>query len=209
MAFFSRKIMDLNNVSKILVRAYQKKWIRSFFNPFQKIREGKKYVFILGCYNSGTTLLNHIIGSHPEVSSLPTEGIALTSGLTRPEDFGWPRMWYMCEDKVRFTENSAACDPKLVKRDWNFWFDKNKNIYLEKSIANSAKVKWLEANFDSPYFIWIIRDGYCVSEGIRRRSRDIPAQQRRHRASDRPWFFRKNARVRTAGDYRRAPFSLW
>ena len=158
---------------KVIIRIYQKRWGRLLFSPFQKDRSGKKYVFILGCYNSGTTLLNHIIGTHPEVSSLPTEGLVLTSGLTRPEDFGWPRMWHMCADKVRLNENSRIADPLKVRKDWSFWYDKEKQIYLEKSIANSAKIKWFEKNFDSPYFIWIIRNGYCVAEGIKRRSMNI------------------------------------
>lgn len=158
-----------------MIRTYQQKWARTLLFPFQKVRAGKQYVFILGCYNSGTTLLNHILGAHSEISSLPTEGVVLTSGLTRPEDFDWPRMWHMCEDKIRFTEDTAGPDPDRVKRDWSFWFDKDKKIYLEKSIANSAKIRWLESNFDNPYFLWIIRNGYCVAEGIRRRSRDIDA----------------------------------
>lgn len=52
---------------------------------------------------------------------------------------------------------------------------------MEKSIANSAKIKWLEKNFDSPYFIWIIRNGYCVAEGIRRRSKSIDRKNFKYR----------------------------
>lgn len=160
-------------MQKLAIRAYQKKWIRPFFYPFQKAITGKKWVFIVGCYNSGTTLLNHIVGFHPEITSLPTEGTILTAGLTRPEDFGWPRMWHMCENAIILDEKSTKPDPDRVKKHWSFWYDKEKKIYLEKSIANSAKIKWLEKNFDSPYFVWIIRNGYCVAEGIRRRSKSI------------------------------------
>jgi len=166
---------------KLIIRVYQKRWSRLLFSPLQKDHPGKKYVFILGCYNSGTTLLNHIIGAHPEISSLPTEGLALTSGLTRPEDFGWPRMWHMCADKVRLNEDSRIPDPMRVRKDWSFWYDKKKQIYLEKSIPNSAKIKWLEKNFDSPYFIWIIRNGYCVAEGIKRRSMNIEKNDFRYK----------------------------
>ncbi len=51
--------------------------------------ENKKWVFIIGCYNSGTTLLNEILASHPKISGLPDEGVMLTDQLVKPEDFNW------------------------------------------------------------------------------------------------------------------------
>lgn len=172
--------------NKAILKIYQNKSLRKIFLPFQENRPDKKYVFIVGCYNSGTTLLNHIISSHPEVSSLPTEGAVLTSGLTRPEEFGWPRMWHMCADKVRFDENSPGPDPVRIKKDWSFWYDKNKDIYLEKSIANSTKIKWIEKHFNNPHFIWIVRNGYCTAEGIRRRSMNINKHELKYKNTGYP-----------------------
>jgi len=160
-------------MKKVIIRAYQKSLLRPLFFPLQNDLPGKKFVFIVGCYNSGTSVLSHILASHPEISSLPSEGAVLTSGLTRSEDYGWPRMWHMCEDKVREDENSTVPDARRIKKDWSFWYDNNKDICLEKSITNSAKIRWFEKHFNSPYFIWIIRNGYCVAEGIRRRSKEV------------------------------------
>ena len=156
------------------------------FLPFLRVPEGRTYVFIVGCYDSGTTLLDHILGCHEEISNLPTEGVVLTSQLSRPEDFGWPRLWYKCADCVRLDEMDTELDVKRLKKEWGFWFDKKKPLFLEKSIANSARIRWLNKNFDQPYFISIIRNGYCVAEGIRRRSRQAKVKAFKFRESGYP-----------------------
>src|SRR5688572_13607291 len=66
--------------------------------------DSKKWVFILGCYNSGTTLLDQILSLHPEISGLKDEGVMLTDCLKRPEDFGWRRMWWKCEDQMAIVD---------------------------------------------------------------------------------------------------------
>src|SRR5690242_5444088 len=66
-----------------------------------------KWVFILGCYNSGTTLLDQILSGHPQFSGLNEEGVMLTDQLPRPEDFQWRRMWWKCEDKMMIPFTSA------------------------------------------------------------------------------------------------------
>ena len=141
-------------------------WLLRRLHP---VDNSKKYIFIVGCYNSGTTLLEDLLGGHGDISKLPTEGNVLTKGLTRPEDFGWPRLWYKCARDIVYEEGDCI-DAVRIKNDWQVWHDRKKPFYLEKSIANSAKIEWLEKAFNSPYFIWIVRDGYSVSEGIRRRS---------------------------------------
>lgn len=158
-----------SNYRAVLIKLYRiplVSWLLRRLNP---VDNSKKYIFIVGCYNSGTTLLEDLLGEHGDISKLPTEGNVLTKGLTRPEDFGWPRLWYKCARDIVYKEGDCI-DAERIKNDWQVWHDRKKSFYLEKSIANSAKIEWLEKAFNSPYFIWIVRDGYCVSEGIRRRS---------------------------------------
>jgi hypothetical protein len=159
----------------VFIRLYSLPFISWFLRLLNPVDNSKKYIFIVGCYNSGTTLLEELLGRHSDISKLPTEGNVLTKGLTRPEDFGWPRLWYKCAEDI-ISKEGDYIDSNRIKNDWQVWHNSNKNFYLEKSIANSAKIEWLEKEFDSPYFIWIVRDGYCVSEGIRRRSlsSDLP-----------------------------------
>jgi Sulfotransferase family len=135
--------------------------------PFIPAPSGATYVFVLGCYNSGTTLLDNILGAHSEISNLPTEGVALSYQYTGPEHYSWPRLWHKCE---HIMNSKDIIDSELLKKEWGLFFKKDKNFFLEKSIVNSTRIPWLNEKFNNPYFIWIIRNGYAVSEGIRRRS---------------------------------------
>lgn len=130
----------------------------------------QKWVFVIGCYNSGTTLLSTILSKHPEIASLPTEGAFLTDGMKTPESCGWVRMWHKCLDQIEQDENTAADLATRIKRQWGFWYDGSKPIFLEKSISNAARIKFLEKHFQPAYFIYIVRNGYAVAEGIRRKS---------------------------------------
>jgi len=142
---------------------------RKLLIPFVSIVD-KKFFFIVGCYNSGTSLLNYLLGLHDEISSLATEGVSLTSCLCGPESFGWNRMWHMCRDKLEIVRLEKKPNAERVKKEWGFWFDKSKRFWLEKSIINSLNIDWFEENFRHPHFIWIVRNGYAVSEGIQRRT---------------------------------------
>jgi hypothetical protein len=113
------------------------------------------------------------LSQHFEISGLHTEGIQLTDQLVGPEAFGWNRMWCMCRDKLEISKLNKRPDAEIVKRDWGLWFDRKKDFWLEKSVINSLNIDWFEENFNHPYFIYIIRNGYAVSEGIRRRTQAV------------------------------------
>ena len=145
--------MKIHSLKKRIFLSKHGKILRNFLVPFLSIPNCLTYVFIVGCYNSGTTLLNYILGQHEEISNLPTEGVFLTDRLSKPEDFGWPRMWWKCRDKIFLTEKENSKEVIRIKKEWGFWFDKKKAIFLEKSVANSARIRWLNKSFDHPYFI--------------------------------------------------------
>ena len=153
----------------LLIRLYSRQWFRTLASSLVRVQENKPYIFIVGCYNSGTTLLDYMLGQHKEISGLPSEGAALTGEIPRPEDIGWNRMWHMCRDQVEINRLKKKPDPQQIKKDWAFWFEKGK-FFLEKSIINSLNIDWLEESFNHPYFIWILRNGYAVAEGIHRRT---------------------------------------
>lgn len=134
----------------------------------------KKWVFIIGCYNSGTTLLSTILAKHPEIASLPTEGAFLTDAMQTPEQHGWVRMWSQCLSVIEQTESTPEIVAKRIKRSWGFWYDSSKPIYLEKSISNAARIKFLARYYQPAYFIYIVRNGYSVAEGIKRKSTVSP-----------------------------------
>lgn len=154
---------------KILL--YKKKYIRKLMSQFQQTKYPKKWVFIVGCYNSGSTLLQRLVSYHPEITTLPKEGVIFTDELIRPEEFGWTRMWAECQEKIELKPEKNPEKARQIVKDWCLLFNKKKDIYLEKSISNVPRMQWFDINFDSAYFIGIIRNGCPVCEGIRRRAK--------------------------------------
>jgi len=145
--------------------------LNAFLNLTQKPLKPKKWVFILGCYNSGTTLLAELLSQHPQLSVLPDEGVMLTNQLKRPEDFGWRRMWWKCAEMIKSADLSLGIkSAHVIKRHWAFFMNKNSEIVVEKSIANILRIHFFQRYFADAYFIHIRRNPYAVSEGIQRKA---------------------------------------
>lgn len=94
----------------------------------------------------------------------------MTDQLPVPEDFGWPRLWYKCRGEIEASFSAYPAYPERVRKDWSLYYDRNAYVLVEKSVANVLRISWLNEHFTNPVFVWIIRNGYCVAEGIRRRS---------------------------------------
>ncbi len=141
--------------------------LRIAFTPVPK---DKTWVFLVGCYNSGTTLLAELLSHHPEISALPTEGHFITDQFIKDYDIGLPRMWVEREDIFRLNEDDEGPDPVRIKKEWGMRLDLSKQVLLEKSPPNSAKTRWLQKHFENAHFIGIVRNGYAVAEGITRKA---------------------------------------
>lgn len=151
----------------------------SMLHAVLPVPQPKKWVFIVGCYNSGTSLLLKTLASHPDISGLD-EGVSFTPQLVTPEDLGWTRMWSKVLEEMRAIERNTPPDAKKVKQDWGLHLDTRKSVLIEKSIANSIRIHWLQENFENAHFIFLVRNGYATAEGIRRkvkkRNGSIPTQ---------------------------------
>ena len=149
-------------------------WIRyrlwRIISPFFHAREPKTWVFMGGCYNSGTTILREMIGAHPDVASLPREGVEMTDVFPNLEVDGWVRMWYRNADKSDLSDRDPVVLARRAKRDWAPWWRRDAQAFIEKSIVHGAWMPALDAGFPNARFIGVIRNGYCVCEGIRRRA---------------------------------------
>lgn len=130
----------------------------------------KTWIFLVGCYNSGTTLLAELLGQHPSISALPTEGHFITDQFVKDYNIGLPRMWVDREDIFRLTEDDEGPDPIRIKKEWCMRLDPGKPVLLEKSPSNTAKMRWLQRHFENAHFIGIVRNGYAVAEGISRKA---------------------------------------
>lgn len=162
------------------LRYYMSKALRSnnifykFLDKFTSEIAPKKWVFIVGCYNSGTTLLNKVLLSHDKIVGLPDEGAFLTNKIKKPEDYGSPRMIINHKDVLEKQLKGKKEDAisKSIKKHWSFWI-KNKNdldVFLEKSIVNITDIEFFSRNFSPAYFIFIRRNGYAVASGIKKKT---------------------------------------
>jgi hypothetical protein len=143
---------------------------------FSIVPHPEKWIFVVGCYNSGTTLLKKVLASHPQISAPVSEGQYLTDQFPSDHEIGLSRMWVMREDLYRLYENGAGPDIKRLKKEWGIRLDKSKPFFLEHTPANSARTRWLQKNFENTYFIGVVRNGYAVTEGITRKANPVHKQ---------------------------------
>jgi hypothetical protein len=151
-----------------------------FKNPdkYRKFADKRKWVFIIGCTNSGTTLLHRLLASHPNIASLPGEGQFHTSVLPIPSYHGVGRVWTENLKLFRNTEADQHLDVIRVIHDWkNYLNNINASTVLEKTPTNSLRSRWLQSVFKNSYFIGIVRDGRAVAEGIARRDKDVSIER--------------------------------
>ena len=129
------------------------------------------WIFILGCNNSGTTLLSELLGAHPLVRTLPKEGQRITGAIPNSASYGIGRVFSQRLDLFRWTEESdARCVPRL-RYDWACRFSKGRGYLLEKSPPNTLRSRWLQRHFSPARFVGLVRHPYAVCEGITRRTR--------------------------------------
>lgn len=153
---------------EIGVKLYLRPWFRRLVRPFFRPTEPQQWVFLVGCYNSGTTILRDILEAHPQISTLPFEGVRLTSAFPDLENADWPRMMYRFRDDWALPDTDDIA--RRAKRDWAPWWDRRAKVFLEKSIDHTTRVDWLARHFGNVAFVAITRNGLAVCEGVLRRS---------------------------------------
>ncbi len=163
-------LRDIPNKCKSRLRRSHR--IQRLLTPFGKELKPRRWIFVIGCYNSGTSLLENILKRHPEIAGLPAEGVMLTDALPYPDEFGWPRMWCECvEDMRSLLESDISEHVRRIKKQWSLWYPHDAQNLLEKSVANATRMPFLQNYFLPACFIYIVRNGYAVAEGIRRKGK--------------------------------------
>lgn len=162
----------LNILYELYVRAYTWPLGRVFLSLLMgrvNSRLPDRQVFLIGCYNSGTTILRDILRAHPDVSGMPREGVRFTNVFPDMQQGGWVRMAYKNREMPASNASSAQAR-KQLDRDWGYWSKSKNGVFLEKSITHSYRLEFLQRTFPAAKFILISRDGYCSTEGVLRRA---------------------------------------
>lgn len=152
------------------VRAYHHAPLRGVLRlPFPRAQPAG-WIFPVGCYNAGTTIIKDAILSHPDVVGMPVEGDTLTSALDSFEEGGFPRGMFANRDVIERTRSDGELDVERIIRDWAPWIRGGKQ-FLDKSISNSMRIPKLRSAFPGARFVCIVRSPAGVAAGIKKRSR--------------------------------------
>jgi hypothetical protein len=153
---------------EIFLILYKNKLLRKYIRKTYSIKEPKNIIFIVGCYNSGSTLLKSILQQHNSLVALPCEGDLLTEELDDLEVGGHHRGLYANLKKLPKLLEYKICKEKLL-HDFAPYIENNK-ILIEKSISNSLRLKVLLDLFPNAKVIVIHRNKEQIVNGIKKRS---------------------------------------
>lgn len=140
-----------------------------------------KHVFICGLHRSGTTILAQQIGQLKNCTGFGSTGAGLFLDEGQylqdvyPADVkygGVGRFGFSPESHL--TEKSPLLTPGNVSRlrqSWDKYWDRDKNIRVEKTPGNLLKTRFLQAAFPNSYFIVIKRHPVAVSLATQKWSR--------------------------------------
>ena len=106
-------------------------------NHYLKFADDHKWIFILGCNNSGTTLLHNLLAFHKDIASLPKEGQVLTQVFPLPMDIGVERVWSEKMELFQKIEVDHQSNSARLIHDWkNYLNNVNASTILEKTPPN-------------------------------------------------------------------------
>lgn len=117
--------------------------------------ESDLYLFIMGHPRSGSTIMHRLLSSSQNVSTLPDEGLKLITEINNGIDFR--NRW----------DPKFKMDFQKIKEEWHIYWDKNKNILLEKSPPLILRSDELALVFNYVRFIWLIRNPYAYVASVK------------------------------------------
>jgi len=144
-----------------------------------------KWIFILGCNNSGTSILQHLLRLHPQIDHIPTEGqshLLTTMGIDKVTGKNHNRVFtevleYMNPPRAYDRRNpniDELINPENLRKRWLRSRKGNAGTYLMiKSPPDMVRSLWLQQHFDSPHFIGIVRNGYSTVASIMRSGKSV------------------------------------
>ena len=144
-----------------------------FFSVSKKIsiknlffaKKKNQYLFILSPPFCGSTLLTEIISTSSKVSC--NNNIGLKEGQHLP-----------IAHKLLFNDDrwdpNKEIDWKIIKNIWHKYWDRSKDILLEKSPPNICRAEKIDKVFQDSKYLCLIRDPYAqIQSNVRRYQTDL------------------------------------
>jgi hypothetical protein len=154
---------------------------RTFRGRVVRLLEQHRWVFLVGCNNSGTTLIHDVLAATGKFGFMPHEGQRYTDVLRRAHKRGFQRVWSEYVGELQMDERHPTTDVPRLLFDWLGELTQPlKPMILEKTTANAVRMRWLQRAFPEAAFIGIVRNGYAVVEGIKRKGHKSADRGARH-----------------------------
>ena len=131
-----------------------------------------KYLFILSPPYCGSTLLNELIDTSPNVS--------VNNPFSTREGQVIPTVKRMMYDHIRRWDATFDFDWEFIKNEWDKYWDITKPVLLEKSPPNLIRAGSINNTFENAYFVIFYRNPYAQCEGLIRRNESTPKAAARH-----------------------------
>ncbi|MDM8558081.1 sulfotransferase [Candidatus Parabeggiatoa sp. HSG14] len=113
-----------------------------------------RWIFILGCEQSGTNLLAKILCQHESIAPIEMSAAPLEKIVTVPA------LWTEKETVIRAKTSEIFKTSEVDSENYT-------HLIVEGLPANMGKALLLQAQFPNAYFILIVRDSYAVSLALR------------------------------------------
>lgn len=154
---------------------------RFFERYFDELSRAHTWCFIVGCNNSGTSLLQRALENTGQISTLPMEGQMYTRVFKRARKRGHERVWAEYLDELIVPRDAPLDSAPRLLFDWmRDLTHPIAPVIVEKTPANVARMGWLDRALPTAHFIGLVRNGYAVVEGIRRKGRQPIVHAARH-----------------------------
>lgn len=101
--------LQLNQIKQGRLLTNIKNWVNGYIGP---LPSPNKWLFIVGCYNYGTTLLHNILASHPNIRSMPGDGQYFSNQSVFPLVLGIDRAWALKPELFYLDSASAHINAK-------------------------------------------------------------------------------------------------
>lgn len=154
---------------------------RAFERGVPRLLAEHRWIFLVGCNNSGTTLIHDALADTGQFSFMPHEGQRYTNVLQRAEKRGFQRVWSEYVGELQLDERHPTTDVPRLLFDWLGELALPlKPLILEKTTANAVRMRWLQRAFPGAAFLGIVRNGFAVVEGIKRKGGKTVLRGARH-----------------------------
>lgn len=155
-------------LAELLAKCMRKPLFRRALTALFPQAEPRLFVFMTGCYNSGTTIIKDAICLHPAISSPPVEGSTITTDLLDFEAGMFPRAMFYNVSGLALAKSHRINVKRYKKEIWLWW--KGKTVFLDKSISNTAIMGNIVDAFPNARVINVIRNPEATISGIIKKS---------------------------------------